>query len=68
MKGSYKVREELSFQLVLVCDMKMKGSYKGFWYQQEVGELVCDMKMKGSYKVKSVEKKPTHVYDIQVGK
>ena len=64
MKGSYKVREELSFQLVLVCDMKMKGSYKGFWYQQEVGELVCDMKMKGSYKICRITYLITALYVI----
>ena len=64
MKGSYKVREELSFQLVLVCDMKMKGSYKGFWYQQEVGELVCDMKMKGSYRICRITYLITALYVI----
>ena len=50
MKGSYKERNTEEEE-ELVCDMKMKGSYKISAYEGSCLPLVCDMKMKGSYKI-----------------
>ena len=37
----------------LVCDKRMKGSYKSFPPHSLQYGLVCDKRMKGSYKVES---------------
>ena len=50
--------------VVLVCDMKMKGSYKLLVDAIILPQLVCDMKMKGSYKLLALIDSLTNLYVI----